>query len=43
MRVPLESIVDTVKLGASVRGEADTPVRVGVYVCLLYTSDAADE
>ena len=32
MRVPLESIVDTVKLGASVRGEADTPVRVGVYV-----------
>lgn len=32
MGMPLDSIVNALKLGASVRGEADSPVRVGVYV-----------
>lgn len=32
MRLPVESIVDAVKLGFDVRGDADAPVRVAVYL-----------
>lgn len=32
MRIPVDNIVDTVKLGASVQGDADVPVRVSVFV-----------
>lgn len=32
MGISIDSILSTVKLGASVRGETDVPVRVGVYV-----------
>ena len=32
MGIPIDSILNTVKLGASVRGEADVSVRVAVFV-----------
>ena len=32
MCIPIDSILNTVKLGASVRGEADVSVRVAVFV-----------
>ena len=32
MGISLDSILNTVKLGASVRGEMDAAIRVGVYV-----------
>lgn len=32
MRIPVDSVVDAVKMGASVQGDVDAPVRVAVYL-----------
>ncbi len=32
MNIPFDKVVSTIKLGASVQGDADTPVRVAVFV-----------
>ena len=32
MGIPVDSILNAVKIGASVRGETEVPVRVAVYV-----------